>query len=371
MDFGNNTYDRMEEGDCTFMVEKYFLRFIEGISTLAETFGLFSLLRKIQRGNVIILMYHGVTAKTNSIANFDHKHVHVEKFDKQLAYIQKHYTVISLLDFIQWHQGQKQLPNNPIILTFDDGYKNCYTNVFPLLLKYDFPATIFLPSDYIGKKEIAWYDIVAYAIANTKEKQVVVSGQKYIFADDKAKKAAIAEIKAKTRIHEKRREIIEEIVNQTKCLLGPVADEDVLFLDWKDCAKMAKSTVSFGSHGVTHESFFFLSEKQKKKEVVNSKKEIEGRGYNVLSFAYPFGDGNDDILLKNAGYEAGLITVYGGNTRKTNIMQLRRICVTDLYNLPIFSLNLFVNFPLFHHFLIRIYAHLKKIFKTTCGVRQK
>ena len=45
--------------------------------------------------------------------------------------------------------GQTQLPAKTVILTFDDGYRDFYDNVFPLLKKYQYKATIYIIYNFI------------------------------------------------------------------------------------------------------------------------------------------------------------------------------------------------------------------------------
>jgi hypothetical protein len=52
-------------------------------------------------------MYHGVTAQHNPVSNFDGKHVAKETFEKQLIYLKKHYSIISLKEYMEWKQGKK------------------------------------------------------------------------------------------------------------------------------------------------------------------------------------------------------------------------------------------------------------------------
>ena len=46
----------------------------------------------------------------------------------------------------------KKLPSKPVVLTFDDGYKDNFTTVLPLLQKYGHVGNVFSISDWIGKK---------------------------------------------------------------------------------------------------------------------------------------------------------------------------------------------------------------------------
>lgn len=53
------------------------------------------------------------------------------------------------------------LPKDSILITFDDGYKNNYTNAFPILKKYGLKATIFLNTKYVENDEfyLNWNEI--------------------------------------------------------------------------------------------------------------------------------------------------------------------------------------------------------------------
>ncbi len=73
-----------------------------------------------------------------------------ERFESHLRYLREQgYTSISLRDLV-YHLAQgTPLPPKPIVLTFDDGYADNYTNAFPLLRKYGFRATFFVITDFV------------------------------------------------------------------------------------------------------------------------------------------------------------------------------------------------------------------------------
>ena len=52
------------------------------------------------------------------------------------------YTAVTISDLIAYQEGRKELPQKPIMITFDDGYYNNYSYAFPLLKKYDMKAVI-------------------------------------------------------------------------------------------------------------------------------------------------------------------------------------------------------------------------------------
>ena len=65
-------------------------------------------------------------------------------FEKQMEYLKnKEYQVISLTKLVEILESDELIPKKTVVLTFDDGYKDNYINAFPILKKYNFPATIF------------------------------------------------------------------------------------------------------------------------------------------------------------------------------------------------------------------------------------
>lgn len=332
-------------------------------SKAVDRCGLYNLVRKINKDKVTILMYHGITGHAHPLFNFDHKHVAQEKFEEQLQYLKKHYSLIAVEEFIEWKEGKKELPKNPLLLTFDDGYANCYTQLFPLLKKYNAPAIIFLPTAYIGKKGIAWYDIVAYGIAATKKSAISVTNKTYFLGSDEQKRAAIVAIKEKCyTILEERERIIKEVIKETEINPQDCTNNDMRFMSWEQCQEMQKYRVDFGSHSVMHNIMADLSEEEITKEVQESKKTIEKKLKKPCStFAYPFGSYNKDveIQLQKAGYALGLTIEYGKNTKQTQDMRIKRIAVNNLYELPLFALNLCFPFTKFHHWVMVQYQSIK------------
>jgi len=68
--------------------------------------------------------------------------VSTKKFREQMAYLKKHgYNPITFKDL-----KNGSIPDNPVIITFDDGAKNNYTEAFPILKEYNFKACMFLPT---------------------------------------------------------------------------------------------------------------------------------------------------------------------------------------------------------------------------------
>jgi len=114
---------------------------------------------------VPILMYHYLSAPpsgSNSVRR--DLSVSPEQFEAHLRYLQQEgYSTITLRDLSLALQRGYPLPERPIVLTFDDGYRDAYDNAFPLLRRYGFVGTFFVITGFVdeGRSEyLTWDQIV-------------------------------------------------------------------------------------------------------------------------------------------------------------------------------------------------------------------
>ena len=100
-----------------------------------------------------ILLYHSIdnSGREDSVSP--------ENFSKHMEYLYKNnYRVISLDDTDKYIGNScKRKIHKVLAITFDDGYKSVYKTALPILQKYGFPATVFIPTKYVGKTS-EWID---------------------------------------------------------------------------------------------------------------------------------------------------------------------------------------------------------------------
>lgn len=96
-----------------------------------------------------VLMYHNLAEsypKGSEGANITPK-----LFEEHMqGILDRGYTPIFVADYYEYVQGRKELAENPIIITFDDGYLSNYEIAFPILKRLNIPATIFVVTSTVG-----------------------------------------------------------------------------------------------------------------------------------------------------------------------------------------------------------------------------
>ncbi len=96
-----------------------------------------------------VLMYHRVGYPEEDPGLY----VTPESFERQMEFLKAHhYRVWPLAELVRRIQAGETIPMNVVVITFDDGYLDNFNYAFPVLKKMDFPATIFMITDNIGKE---------------------------------------------------------------------------------------------------------------------------------------------------------------------------------------------------------------------------
>ena len=218
----------------------------------------------------------------------------------------------------------------------------------PVLKKYNVPATIFLPVDYIGSNLFFWQEKLGgllYVAYSDQRYTDILSKYKLdemkVLTDQKARqfiKKYISQVKEKSLAEIDA--IIDDIssqINQDKA----INYQTDIFLDWNQVNEMDRGIISFGSHGVSHRILTKIDPVDVNQEIMVSKELIENKlNKNIAQFAYPNGNYNDHIVneLEKEGYKIAFTTKRGCISKNDNPLTLNRINMHDsaTKNIPMF-----------------------------------
>lgn len=293
----------------------------------------FPFVTKRRSGNVQILVYHRVNDERDPFFPA----TPVDVFDKQMDYLASNFTICSLEEAVE-RMVRKDVPDNTVVVTFDDGYRDNYVNAFPILKDLSIPATIFLATDAIGSSRVIWHDRIFSAFRETQVTFLQGFGnnsQRYPLSTIEEKLVAQGEVLNFIRSQNDRERLswIGALAQELKV----VDRKEVpgLMLSWEEVRTMHQCGISFGSHTVTHPMLSKLSPEKGWEEIQKSKVIIEEQLRTpVRSFAYPNGSDDDfdestKTLLREAGYTCALTTKFGANESYQDLFELRRATPWD------------------------------------------
>lgn len=89
-------------------------------------------------------------------------------FQKQMDYLQSQgYTTVAMRDLINFFDSGTPVSKKSVILTFDDGYEDFFTNVYPILQAHNFKATLFLPTGLVNNPGFLTWDQIGQMRGST------------------------------------------------------------------------------------------------------------------------------------------------------------------------------------------------------------
>jgi len=288
--------------------------------------------------NFLILMYHRVLDTVPIECQIQPgMYVLSKTFEKHIVYLKQHFTItdLSTLSSLPYSRIKNTKPF--CALTFDDGWFDFYKNAFPVIKKHNVPATIFLPTAYIGTKKWFWTDQVAYLYQknrlNVDSFEYDLGEFEYLKHLINLNKNAKNFDKIISQLKLEKEETINQIINNNLRKLDDLnlSLNEPAFLSWWQVCNMHQSgLVSFGSHTTNHKILTLLNHDQVHKELMESidillsKKLVEP---HFIPFCYPNGNYDNNLisLVAKNGHHLAVTTKRGRNTPGTNMFELKRI----------------------------------------------
>ncbi len=221
------------------------------------------------------------------------------EFADQMAWLSERFHPVTLDDVARAVEGSGVLPRRPVLVTFDDGYRDNLTAALPVLERYGVPATVFLATDHIGTETPFWWDQAAWALhaASVGRVNLPVLGEVDLEPDRHLVTRRWVQA-AKQLPNGSMRLAVGELPAALGLSMPPSAFHGVA-LSWDDVAAMSERGVSFGGHTCSHPILTRINSATAAKEISRSVVRVaEAIGAPVMAFAYPNGlrsDVNDAV----------------------------------------------------------------------------
>jgi hypothetical protein len=276
----------------------------------------------------------------------------------QMAYLARHYHVLTLDAFLDALKSRRGFQRNTCLITFDDGWQDTYTQAFPVLKKYNLPAVVFLVSHYLGTTQQPWPASAYYLLTKYLEPtRFPAAPPPLLSALERIGFSRLASDRKLTPAQK-----IEEILERLKDLADSVRDQAMselrglisqpsddkpsqpVMLTWNEVDEMSKFNINFGSHTNTHAILTKLPAERLFEEISESKSLIQKHLSTCCrAFCYPNGDHNPDIkTILMDHYECAFATQVGFVHHHDDLYSLNRIGMhNDIsFTKPLFTCRL-------------------------------
>ena len=311
---------------------------IRGASTVTR------MLRRLSRTELpILLMYHRVAdlAIDPWLLAVTPKH-----FAVQLAALKEERDVVPL-SWLTAQLKEGKTPRRAVAITFDDGYADVLLNAKPMLEKQGCPATVFLTTGLLGGKGF-WWDILARILFEApmlpEHLALDIAGrrQEWQLAESRQGRFTSQGLSRSDLHHSVWQELRQLDASSRELQLERLAawagvdarvrpNDRSLTLDEAQQLSLP-GFIDIGAHTVNHPSLPMLSENDKRREIVDSRRACENLfGAPVTGFAYPFGDidGASVRAVREAGLSFACTTLPGTAIAGGDPLRLPRVLAAN------------------------------------------
>lgn len=306
---------------------------------------------------VTIVMYHYVRELKHSRYP-EVKGLDTSLFKEQIAYIKHYYNVISASDLIEAIESKNfELPPKALLLTFDDGYLDHYTQVFPVLDEHKLPGLFFPPAKCILEHHVLDVNKIHFILASAPDKGKIIEdiyrsldenrsdyklqSNKYYWNNlakqgryDSPEVIFIKHIMQRDLPQSLRICIIDSLFRKY-VTNDEAAFSQELYMSLDQIAHLQRYSMYIGSHGYAHYWLSSMTEDEQRKEIDLSLQFLKSIGSSTERWimCYPYGAYNESLLslLEDRGCVVGLTTnVSIADLEIDNRYTLPRIDTNDL-----------------------------------------
>jgi peptidoglycan/xylan/chitin deacetylase (PgdA/CDA1 family) len=224
-----------------------------------------------------------------------------EAFERQLELIKQHFDVVTIEQVADAIEGGAPLPRSPLLLTFDDGYRDNHDVALPLLRKHGLKATFFVATQFVDERRLFWWDRINFILkASTRPKVELAYPYRQVLTLGPAPEQRARAIKTAVRLVKEHFDLclplFLEHLGEAARVPFPRAGEVRLaeehVMTWGEVRALRDAGMSVQSHTHTHRVIQTLSPAELDDELTTSRRLLEREiGEAVFAIAYPVGRG--------------------------------------------------------------------------------
>jgi len=272
-------------------------------------------------------------------------------FATQMELVSRYFNSVDIatLNRAVWDGGR--LPPNPVLISFDDGYRSCFETALPILKRFGLKAVFFVSTNYVDRRKVFWWDRVHHLIKRCARPAVTLAYPSPMRFDlSRNRQRAIEELLAviKSTAGLDLDLFLDGLTAATQVEWSPEVERsiaDELIMSWEQIRGLKKAGMDVESHGSTHRVLQTMSPEELRRDLLDSRTSLQTElGCPITALSYPVGcsvlrDLAIREVIRESGFRLGFSYLTGINAdwRKMNPYDIRRMAVE-----PSCSFSMFV-----------------------------
>lgn len=225
-------------------------------------------------------------------------------FERQLAWLAENFSIVSLATFLE---RMATGLSDEVVLTFDDGLRNNFNQAWPLLKRYNAPATFFVVAGLVDSGRWLWTHEARSRLA------MIPPAQRKHLSVTGALETDHQVLERMKRLDLPGRISCEETIRRLTPDFQPTLEQRDSYdlMSWREIAQLDPALITIGSHSLMHPILSTLSGAELESELVASRRLLESKlGRPVDFFCYPNGAYSSEVVrLVAANYRAAVSSV--------------------------------------------------------------
>lgn len=281
----------------------------------------------------------------------------IEKFESQIQYLVRNYSLVKMEDVVESVKTGKELPQNACLLSFDDGYKDHYKNVLPILKKFGVQGSFYPSGKAVEEHTVLDVNKIHFLLCEVSDTAHLLKEifslindfrstysieseeyyrNKFSFRDRfNAGDVSIIKGLMQRELPEEIRESILHTLFHKYVSQDEASFAGELYMNPQNIEQMREQGMHIGSHGFRHIWLSTLPPDDQEKEIERSLEFLQHLQIPLAdwTFCYPYGDFNKNLVsvLKNKGCAVGLTVENGiADLGVNNPLLLPRLDTVDI-----------------------------------------
>ena len=323
-------------------------------------------LRRRNAAGPVALTYHGILPPSHRslYPGLDANLVSLGAFREQLRFLKANYNVVSPPEFQAWCEGGSGLPDRAVLLTCDDGLRNCLEYMLPVLLDEKLSCLFFITGASLqSDSAMLWHELLYLAfVRSSRPFHIRIANPLFEVSVERQSEIGRAywhTLLYLSQISEAERQNALRIIRSQLRFGERVIAEDTgnrsrfQVMNRSDLLTLTSAGMEVGSHTSSHLALSAMGEQSALTEIQENRAALRQlTGQSIWSLAYPFGTPasagpREHRLARQAGF-SGAFTNCAGNFDCT--FALPRIHITRDMHLAEFEAHL----SGFHHSLQKL-----------------